>query len=137
MKSIFKLMYTGVLLVMIALAFVFPQSLAMAAVALWAWFGVIVCLLLLAAAAVGQCLWWKDGKSGLAGMTGRALGLEQKIAFSQQLRFVLTLALTTACLLYGGLEFTALSYLAALLGFRFLRSCVLLLDLRACPASSV
>lgn len=127
MKNCFKWIFDVALLVMIALAFIWSQSLALKAVTLWAWFGIVVSVLLIVVTVISQCLWLKGRETGIAPLVYRTLRLDKEITLWQQFRFVISLSLTSACLLYGDLEFVALGYLAALLGFRFLRSVFLML----------
>lgn len=137
MKTAFKWIFDISLLVMIALAFVYPQSAAVTVVVIWAWFGIVVSTMLMCAGIVGQCAWVKDGNSGIADLTRRAFGLAIRIRLRRQFRFVITTAVMTACLLNAGMLTVALCYLGSLLSFRFLRSLLLMFTGRtSCYAPS-
>lgn len=137
MKNVFKWIFDISLLVMIAVAFIYPQSIAMTGVALWAWFGIVICSMLICAGIVGQCAWVKDGKSGIADITRRAFGLARRIRLHNQFRFVIMTAAITASLLNAGMLTVALCYLGSLLSFRFLRSVLLMLSgAPSCSAQS-
>lgn len=137
MKTAFKWIFDISLMVMIALAFVYPQSAAVTVVAIWAWFGIMVCIFLISAGITGQCLWLKDGWPGISDTTRRAFGLAKAIPLSSTFRFVIMTALVTASLLNAGMLTVALCYLGSLLSFRFLRSLFLMFPGRKpCPAPS-
>lgn len=138
MKKYSRWIFDITLLVMIGLGFVWPQSLAMTFISTWAWFGVTVSLLLIASGVVSQALWLKDGRAGLADITIRALGLNRTLTLGKHLRFIMVIVLITACLLNAGSITTAICYLTALLGFRFIRSTLLMLSgIKPCPEPSL
>lgn len=137
MKKYTRWMFDITLLVMIGLGFIWPQSLAMNIIFAWAWFGVSVSLLLIASGLVSQALWLKDGRTGFAEITIRALGLNRTLTLGKHLHFIMVIVLITACLLNAGSITTAIFYLTALLGFRFIRSALLMLSgIKPCPEPS-
>lgn len=137
MKTAFKWIFDISLLVMIALAFAYPQSAAVTAVAAWAVCGIVISTMLICVGIVGQCLWLKDSKSGIADITRQAFGLAIRIRLRRQFRFVIMTAVMTACLLNAGMLAVVLCYLGALLSYRFLRSILLMFSgATPCPAPS-
>ncbi|RFU89011.1 MULTISPECIES: DNZ54_00345 family protein [Citrobacter] len=138
MKKCLKWIFDISLLVMILLGFMYPQSAATTVVAFWAWLGVGICALLICVGAVCQFLWLHSNKTGFAVLTRRAFGLDVRIRLSKQFRFVIMTALVAACLINSGMLTVTLCYLAAVLGFRFLRSVLLMVSGEPlCHVSSV
>ncbi|MBK4124465.1 DNZ54_00345 family protein [Enterobacter roggenkampii] len=138
MKKYTRWMFDITLLVMIGVSFIWPASLALTVLQGWALLGIGLCVVLIAAGLIAQALWQHGGESGVSDITSRVFGLGKLLTLKKQLRFIISLALITACLLNAGLISTALCYLGALLGFRFIRSLFLMkFGSQLCPEPSL
>lgn len=137
MKKYSRWMFDITLLVMIGLGFIWPGSLAVTVVQSWALLGIGVSVVLLATGLTAQAIWKHDVKPGVSDTVIRVFGLGKTLTLKKQLRFIVMLALVTACLLSAGHISTAIWYLGALLGYRFTRSLFLMtFGSQPCPEPS-